>query len=113
MKKFIKYTLVYLRMSVTTIKLSRETKERIDKLREYKKESYEELLQKILDILNICKVAPIRAQKKLRRIQVRNQKAVRGCTRDGSDLRQLGLDLRRQRRVGPSHHIFWERASGV
>jgi hypothetical protein len=37
----------------TTIKITRKTKQRLDNLREYKKESYEEVLEKILHILNI------------------------------------------------------------
>ena len=49
----------------TTIKLSKETKIRLDHLKEYKRESYEEILQKMLDILNTCRVSPIRARGRL------------------------------------------------
>ncbi len=49
----------------TTIKLSKETKSRLDHLKEYKRESYEEILQKILDILNTCRMSPMRARGKL------------------------------------------------
>jgi ribosome-binding protein aMBF1 (putative translation factor) len=47
------------------IKLSKKTKERIDKLRVYKRETYDEVLEKILDILNTSKVNPERARSKL------------------------------------------------
>lgn len=50
---------------ITTIKLERSTKDRIDKLRVYKRETYDEILQNLLTILNICKVNPEAARKKL------------------------------------------------
>ncbi|MCU0642157.1 MAG: hypothetical protein MUF61_01075 [archaeon] len=50
---------------ITTIKLSKETKERLDYLKEYRRETYEEILQKIFQILNICKINPERARAKL------------------------------------------------
>ncbi len=52
----------------TTIKISKKTKNRIDTLREYKRETYEEILEKILDVLNLCKVSPMRARAKLMKI---------------------------------------------
>jgi len=50
---------------VTTIKLSKETKERLDKLKVYKRESYEEILQKMLEILNTARTNPEAARAKL------------------------------------------------
>ena len=47
---------------VTTIKILKETKARLDKLKEHKKESYEEVLRKILNILNICRKNPEKAR---------------------------------------------------
>jgi len=55
-------------MTVTTIKLEEETKQRLEKLREYKKESYDEILKKILGILNMVKAEPERARFTLNRI---------------------------------------------
>lgn len=55
----------------TTIKISKKTKKRIDNLKEYKRESYEDIIEKILDVLNICKTDPIKAKSKL--IQIDNQ----------------------------------------
>lgn len=50
---------------ITTIKLSKKTKERLDKMRVYKRESYEEILESIFDILNVCRVNPEKAKMKL------------------------------------------------
>lgn len=49
----------------TTIKLSKKTKERIDTFRIYKRETYDEILQAMLTILNLCKVDPERARARL------------------------------------------------
>jgi hypothetical protein len=58
----------------TTLKLNRKTKERLDILRQYKRETYDEILQKLLNILNICKINPIAAQSKLRSIDKLHKK---------------------------------------
>jgi hypothetical protein len=50
---------------ITTIKLSKETKERIDKLKVYRRESYEEIIQKMLEILNLVRTSPEQARAKL------------------------------------------------
>ena len=53
------------KLKITTIKLERETKERLDHLKEYKRETYEEILQKMLSILNVCRFNPERARARL------------------------------------------------
>ena len=58
-------------MDITTIKLARRTKSRIDKLKSYKRESYDDIIQKILEILNICRISPEKARLKL--IQIHKQ----------------------------------------
>ena len=50
---------------ITTLKVNTKTKERIDLLRVYKRESYDEVLQKILEVLNIARVNPERARARL------------------------------------------------
>ena len=52
-------------MDVTTIKIYKKTKERLEKLRSYKRESYDEILQKMLEILNLCRLDPEKARSKL------------------------------------------------
>lgn len=54
--------------NTTTIKINRETKQRLDKLKEHDRETYEQILRKILFILNIIKKNPEKAQKILNRV---------------------------------------------
>jgi len=59
---------------ITTIKLLEETKLRIEKLREHKRESYEEILKKILYVLNVARDEPEKARRILERIsELRNR----------------------------------------
>ena len=58
----------------TTIKISKETKQRIDKLKEYSRETYDEVVRKLLFILNIVKKNPEKAQKILNRIDIKVKK---------------------------------------
>lgn len=53
---------------ITTLKLLEETKTRIEKLREHKKESYDDLLRKILYVLNLVREDPEKARRALIRI---------------------------------------------
>lgn len=53
---------------ITTIKLLDETKLRIEKLREQKGESYDDILRKILYILNIARDDPEKARRILEKI---------------------------------------------
>tara|TARA_Y100000310_G_scaffold155324_1_gene154806 strand:- start:435 stop:632 length:198 start_codon:yes stop_codon:yes gene_type:complete len=55
-------------MEITTIKLEKETKKRLDKLKIHKRESYDDVLQKILSILNVCRINPLQARMKLKEI---------------------------------------------
>lgn len=61
---------------ITTIKIEKETKQRLDKLKEHEKESYNELIKKILYILNIVRKNPTLGNKFLSRID-RNIKSKR------------------------------------
>lgn len=53
---------------ITTIKLDEETKARLDHLKEYKRETYEEVIRKILFILNKIRKDPISANRVLSKI---------------------------------------------
>ncbi len=53
---------------ITTIKLLEETKLRIEKLREQKGESYDDILRKILYILNTARDSPDKAKRILEKI---------------------------------------------
>ncbi len=50
---------------ITTIKVNEKTKERIEHLRVYKRESYDDILQKILEVLNLTRLSPERARSRL------------------------------------------------
>lgn len=60
---------------ITTIKLSKSTKDRIDKLRVYRRETYDEIMQNLLTILNICKANPEAARKRLLLIDRKKRRA--------------------------------------
>jgi hypothetical protein len=53
---------------ITTIKLLEETKLRIEKLREHKRESYDDILRKILYVLNTARDSPEKAKRVLEKI---------------------------------------------
>ncbi len=55
-------------MDITTIKITKKTKERLEHLRIYRRESYEEIMEKILSVLNLCRVDPEQARLKLLQI---------------------------------------------
>jgi predicted DNA-binding protein len=46
----------------TTLKLEKETKERLEKLREHKRETYDDIIRKILYVLNTVRDEPIKAR---------------------------------------------------
>tara|TARA_Y100000310_G_scaffold274641_1_gene290742 strand:+ start:70 stop:408 length:339 start_codon:yes stop_codon:yes gene_type:complete len=48
---------------ITTIKIERETKTRLDKLKEHEKESYNEVVKKLLHLLNIFRKNPEQGRK--------------------------------------------------
>ena len=57
-------------VKITTIKVQEETKLRLNKLKEYDLESYEQVLRKILYILNMCRKTPEKAKRFLEKIDI-------------------------------------------
>jgi len=53
---------------ITTMKVLEETKRRLEKLREHKRESYDDILRKILYVLNVARDEPEKARRILERI---------------------------------------------
>ena len=53
---------------ITTIKVERETKGRLDRLKEHERESYNEVIKKILHLLNIFRKNPEQGNKVLKAI---------------------------------------------
>lgn len=56
-------------VKITTIKIKEETKSRLDHLKEHEKESYEEVIKKAINILNITKRTPMLGARILRDIE--------------------------------------------
>jgi hypothetical protein len=54
---------------ITTIKIQKPTKERLDKLRVHRKDSYDEIVQRMLGILNVCRRDPDQAQETLEKLE--------------------------------------------
>jgi hypothetical protein len=54
---------------ITTIKIQNQTKERLDKLRVHRKDSYDEIVQRMLSILNVCRRDPDQAQETLEKLE--------------------------------------------
>ncbi len=48
--------------TITTLKLEKETKERLEKLREHKRETYDDIIRKIMYVLNTVRDEPIKAR---------------------------------------------------
>ena len=59
---------------VTTIKISTEIRERLGHLKEYDRETFNEVLNKILYALNMCKKDPEKAKRFLENIDRRIRK---------------------------------------
>lgn len=69
---------------ITTIKISHETKERIDKFRAHRRETYEEIAQRILNILNLCRINPEAAKLRLNKMELGQKRARRNSIRGAS-----------------------------
>lgn len=55
---------------ITTIKIERETKARLGKLKEHEKESYNQVIKKMLHILNLVRRNPPLGNKILKNIDI-------------------------------------------
>ena len=73
---------------ITTIKLSEETKLRIEKLREQKGESYDDIIRKILYILNAARDDPEKARRILEKISELRQRMIEEERQQKEDLKK-------------------------
>jgi len=62
----------------TSIKLAPETKAKLDEFRQYKNESYDELVRKIIFIAKTCKTNPKLSQKTIKDIQEAREQIKKG-----------------------------------
>ncbi|MEK6850881.1 MAG: hypothetical protein AABX85_04875 [Nanoarchaeota archaeon] len=51
--------------TISTVKLSKKTKDRLLKLKVYKNETFEEIIEKMLNIFNLCRQNPEQAKQAL------------------------------------------------
>ena len=65
-------------MSATTIKIHKETKAEIDQFREYKNESYDEILKKLIYIVKNLKKEPELSKETLEAIEAARERIRRG-----------------------------------
>jgi hypothetical protein len=61
---------------ITTVKISTETRERLSRLKEYERETFDEVLNKVLYVLNVCRKDPEKAKRFLENIDRRIKKKV-------------------------------------
>ena len=65
-------------MGITTIKLYDETKDQLDKFREYKNESYDEVIKKMLYIVKKIKTQPKLSKEAVESIEKARQRIKEG-----------------------------------
>lgn len=59
----------YTKMNITTIKVYQKTKISLENFKEHKKESYDEVLKKLLHIINLTKENPQQGKRLLEEIE--------------------------------------------
>ena len=65
-------------MNATTIKIHKETKAEIDQFREYKNESYDEVLKKLIYIVKKIKKEPELSKETLKAIEAARERIKKG-----------------------------------
>ncbi|NPE26461.1 hypothetical protein HNV12_00465 [Methanococcoides sp. SA1] len=73
---------------ITTIKLLEETKLRLEKLREHKRESYDDILRKILYVLNTARDSPESAKRVLEKISALRERMLEEEKNQKEDLKK-------------------------
>ena len=78
--------------TITTIKIHSATKLLLDQFREYKNESYDEVIGKILYIAKICKTQPELSQETIKSIEKARERLKKGRFLTETEARKrLGL----------------------
>jgi len=79
-------------MDVCTIRLHKKTKSSLDKYREYRNESYDEVVMKLLSIVNTCKKEPELSRDAVERIEKARQRIrAGGFVTEDEARKRLGL----------------------
>jgi len=85
------HTIVYT-MSDTTIRIDEATKFELDTFREYKSESYDDVIRKVLYIAKTCKTKPKLSQEAIEQIEKARERIKSGNYVTSEDAkRRLGL----------------------
>jgi predicted transcriptional regulator len=78
----------------TTIKIHEDTKSELDTLREYKNESYDEVIKKVVYIVKQCKTKPKLSQEAVDAIDKARERIKKGEFLTAAEARKrLGLDV--------------------
>ena len=62
----------------TTLRLNVQTKNELDKFRQYKNESYDELVRKLIHIARLCENEPKLSQKTIKEIKEARERVKKG-----------------------------------
>lgn len=65
-------------MNTTTIKIQNDTKSQIDRYREYKNESYDEVIKKLIFIVNNLKKEPELSKETIKAIELARERIKKG-----------------------------------
>ncbi len=65
-------------MEATTIKLHEDTKKQLDQFREYKNESYDEVIKKVIFIAKTCEKEPELSKETIRAIEKARERIKKG-----------------------------------
>lgn len=78
--------------TITTIKIHEDTKQQLDHFREYKNESYDEVLKKMIFVAKTCKTEPALSQETVLAIEKARERIKRGRFLTEAEARKrLGL----------------------
>ena len=76
----------------TTIKIHKDTKQELDTFREYRNESYDEVIRKVVFIAKTCKTEPELSKETIEAIEKARERIKRGKFLTGAEARKrLGL----------------------
>lgn len=75
----------------TTIKLSKATKQRLDNLQVYPKEPYDRILARILEILNTCRLNPLKSRAML--LGIDKQRKMNGLVSQHKSNKEMSEDI--------------------
>ena len=79
-------------MNATTIKIHEDTKQQLDQFREYRNESYDEVIKKMVFIAKTCKKQPELSRETIKSIEKARERIKKGKFLTESEAkRRLGL----------------------